>query len=103
MVILLYHPLYSLKKVWLYLTNENIEHDEMTDDNDENDNDPGHIHHCWIAWKLAIQNFLHLVPSITCYDHKQSHHICLEKRIEKNFTDRTGYLRSNIPRHYKYL
>ena len=30
-------------------TDKNIEHDEMTNDNDENDNDSGDIHHCWIA------------------------------------------------------
>ena len=31
------------------LTDKNIEHDEMTNDNDENDHNPGDIHHCWIA------------------------------------------------------
>ena len=31
------------------LTDKNIEHDEMANDNDENDNDPGEVHHCWIA------------------------------------------------------
>ena len=36
------------------LTDKNIEHDEMANDNDENDNDPGEVHHCWIAWKLPI-------------------------------------------------
>ena len=30
-------------------TDKNIEHDEMANDNDENDHNPGDIHHCWIA------------------------------------------------------
>ena len=84
-------------------TDKNIEHDEMTNNNDENDNDPGDIHHCWIAWKLPIQNFLHLVPSVTCYNHKQRHHIRLKIEFEINYKSFTDDLRSNIPRHYKYL
>ena len=31
------------------LTDKNIEHDEMTNYNDENDHNPGDIHHSWIA------------------------------------------------------
>ena len=69
----------------------------MTNDNDENDNNSGDIHHCWIAWKLLIQNFLHLIPSVTCYNHKQCHHICLKIILKIFCTNRNGLIVTYAP------
>ena len=86
---------YQNRKLNLFLTDKNIEHNEMADDNYENDYNTWHIHHCWIACELLIQHLLHFIPSITCYNHKQCHHICL--KVKLNFPVNTGHSKTYGP------